>query len=508
MFFFVGQTMKIKVSGIENAQIKRLVLFRKFGKPAKILTMLYDPETSVRMAAHGVHADEYFNLYDYLCDIREVEQQQIQPTDILKMAKLPLSSVTEKNKRYYLKGKLTLFIDTFSNGNVKRVLHYGPDEKYTSEDKYDVRGFLSSTIIFDVNQRRLVDIYFDLAGNKRITQRWQLKDEKVSKTSVIIDDGQRKTILTGKNELQAYFLSQLAEAFPQSAFITDRALDVSWAMENTKTPIYKALFLHNIHATNLLKNPTSKDYNFNYRQPLLNLNQWDCMIAQTDQQAADCRLQFPDDKVVKISGASWDPETVTKNKLKDRQPYKMISISRISPEKRIEEQIHIFNKIHAEIPDATFDIWGLVSDDDYFDKLKQQIKELKLEKEIQFHDFALDISKVYDEAQLMIVTSEYEGVMLVINEALSHGVPVIAYDFKYAPREFIIPGENGNIVAMGDRGIAASTGIDLLQDKKKWQEYSNHAYESALRFSQKEVFAQWQQISDRAAEFYEKGGQQ
>ena len=59
-------------------------------------------------------------------------------------------------------------------------------------------------------------------------------------------------------------------------------------------------------------------------------------------------------------------------------------------------------------------------------------------------------AEIYGEADIVIIPSRSEGFGYALVEAAAHGLPVVAYDYDYGPRDAIEDGESGYIVTQGD----------------------------------------------------------
>ncbi|WP_322559869.1 glycosyltransferase, partial [Staphylococcus haemolyticus] len=170
---------------------------------------------------------------------------------------------------------------------------------------------------------------------------------------------------------------------------------------------------------------------------------------------------------------------------------KIISVSRLVPDKQIEHQIRIIDEVRQTIPDVHLDIYGHGSGMKHINKL---IKEYNLEKNIILHGFSNEIESALQEACLKIFTSKKEGFALSILESLSKGTPVISYDVDYGPNEMIENGKNGYLIEEGNEGEMAKVIISLLKDKKKLKKLSENCYTSIEKFSDKKTFFKWQRV--------------
>ena len=98
------------------------------------------------------------------------------------------------------------------------------------------------------------------------------------------------------------------------------------------------------------------------------------------------------------------------------------------------------------------------------------------------------------KAEIFILSSRFEGLPMVIMEALSQGMACIAYDCKTGPSDIIVNGTNGlliedqNIVAMQE-----SLGL-LINNKKLRKELSDNALTSLDRFSMQTIITKWEEL--------------
>jgi glycosyltransferase involved in cell wall biosynthesis len=83
-----------------------------------------------------------------------------------------------------------------------------------------------------------------------------------------------------------------------------------------------------------------------------------------------------------------------------------------------------------------------------FSELQQMVHELGLDKEITFLLNRTDVSEVLSKAELFVLPSRFEGLGLVLLEAMAAGVPVIASNTD-GPQELIEEGVNGFLFEKG-----------------------------------------------------------
>lgn len=127
-------------------------------------------------------------------------------------------------------------------------------------------------------------------------------------------------------------------------------------------------------------------------------------------------------------------------------------------------------------------------------KLKQEminkVKEYELDDFIEINDEVTDIKDVLKNKDLLLLSSIYEGMPLVINEANSQSVPVISTNFGDSIID-AIPKDCGIIVNEFDANEYANSLINLLNDKDKLKKYRKNCYNNALKYSKENITKKW-----------------
>jgi len=90
------------------------------------------------------------------------------------------------------------------------------------------------------------------------------------------------------------------------------------------------------------------------------------------------------------------------------------------------------------------------------------------------------------------MTSRYEGLPMVLIEAKSFGLPVIAFDCKTGPQEIIR--NDGVLVEYHDDEHFVRALNELMFDHERRYVMSSIAIENALRYSESSIFEQWLKV--------------
>lgn len=164
------------------------------------------------------------------------------------------------------------------------------------------------------------------------------------------------------------------------------------------------------------------------------------------------------------------------NKLCDLKKKNIISVGRLSKEKGFADLIEIFSNIESE--DWTLTIVG---DGDEKENLEALIKDNNLEGKVILTGFLNKekLYKLYENSSLYVMTSFEESFGLVLVEASSFGLPLIAFDSAIGAKEIIQ--KNGILVSNRDKSVMIKKIKKLMNDiseRKIYQKKSLEIYKS------------------------------
>lgn len=159
-----------------------------------------------------------------------------------------------------------------------------------------------------------------------------------------------------------------------------------------------------------------------------------------------------------------------------------ISVGRLSQEKGYLDLMDVFEGIHDRIPEAILHIAG---DGDQFDIIQEKIKSKHLEDAIIMHGFLNkeEIYKLMGESTLYLMTSFTESFGIVLLEAMSCGVPCIAYDSAQGAHEIIENGKNGYLIQERNKEEMIEKVCDLLNDKETLETMKNNCLKVSETYS-------------------------
>lgn len=174
----------------------------------------------------------------------------------------------------------------------------------------------------------------------------------------------------------------------------------------------------------------------------------------------------------------------------------LLSVGAIGPRKGHVYTVEMFNRLRSRGIDAKLRIIGSLTDNAYYEQLKQKIASSTYREDISL-DVNLpreELLKAYSNAKLFVLHSREESQGIVFAEAMATGLPVVATKIGGIPY-VVADGKSGMLCPYGD--VETMTGMveHLLTDENKWQAFSCEAKAIAKEY-------EWNTIAKKVSELY------
>lgn len=188
-------------------------------------------------------------------------------------------------------------------------------------------------------------------------------------------------------------------------------------------------------------------------------NKSDFFIAQSTGMKKDMiqSLCVPESKIKIIFNPSFcfDKNNNVVQARKNRQP-EMKEILFVGSLKE-QKNIHFLLECIAELLKIRQDfIFRIVGDGKLRGSIQSFIKKLDLKEFVTLEGYSDNAYSFYKQANLLLLSSWYEGFPNVLVEALSTGIPVISVDCMSGPSDIIQDDVNGYLVLGYDKIVYAS----------------------------------------------------
>lgn len=299
---------------------------------------------------------------------------------------------------------------------------------------------------FEINKKVKITYLTNLISNKAEFKA-AVKRKNIFK---IIKEGIKATyILINKNQfMRSYILKSDAKVIISSRYSFSKILNYC-GRENC----YK---IHHEHTFSV------SDKYLNNLNKLKNINE----VIVVSQALYDEYKNKLDIKLEYIPNAlNYFPKESELSKLDNKT---LIAVGRMAPEKGFSDLIDVIKEV-----DDKEVVLNLFGDGQELEFLKNKVKELNLEKQINFYGFKNQdfIKKYMQNSSLYVMTSFEESFGLVLIEAMSYGVPCIAFDSAKGAK-YIINEKNGYFIKERNKDEMANTIKKYLQlnckDKLKY----------------------------------------
>ncbi len=168
----------------------------------------------------------------------------------------------------------------------------------------------------------------------------------------------------------------------------------------------------------------------------------------------------------------------------------VVSVGRLITSKNFNRLIDIFHSV--ENKDWKLIIIGGDSNKQTNSlELKQQINKLNLNDRVILAGTQKNVEKYLLKASIFAFTSSSEGFPNVIGEAMSAGLPVVAYDCIAGPSDMIENNKNGFLIELFDDKAFKNKLIYLMNNKEIREDMGQYAKKSIEKYDVRNIAEQF-----------------
>ena len=161
----------------------------------------------------------------------------------------------------------------------------------------------------------------------------------------------------------------------------------------------------------------------------------------------------------------------------------LVYIGRYTEHKGVLNLLEAFKLAVKQVPEAVLYMYARHESPLYVDKIKNFIKDNRLEKSVfMFRDIYGElVSYIYNMADIFVSGALDETFGMTFVEAAACGTPSVAFASKSIP-EVVEHGRTGLLSEPGDCESMAGNIVELLSDKKRIEEFSFNAVEFSKKY--------------------------
>jgi GalNAc-alpha-(1->4)-GalNAc-alpha-(1->3)-diNAcBac-PP-undecaprenol alpha-1,4-N-acetyl-D-galactosaminyltransferase len=170
-----------------------------------------------------------------------------------------------------------------------------------------------------------------------------------------------------------------------------------------------------------------------------------------------------------------------------------IAIGRLHPQKGFDLLLGAFARLQAKYPDWQLTILG---EGPMRAELEELRSQLQLTGRVHFPGLVTNVREYLAQADLFVMPSRFEGFPMALCEAMACGLPVLAADCLSGPRDIIINGVDGVLVAPEDVDALTAQLDALMSDPARRKQLAHNAPQILDRFGVERVMGLWQDAID------------
>lgn len=172
----------------------------------------------------------------------------------------------------------------------------------------------------------------------------------------------------------------------------------------------------------------------------------------------------------------------------------ILSIGHLVPNKGFHRAVEIAAMILKDRPEWR---WVICGEGPERRNLEAMIRAEGLQDSVLLPGLVKDLKEVYRKAAMLVMTSDLEGLPMVLLEGKAHGLPLAAFDIMTGPSEIIRDGADGFLIEPFCLETMARKISELMDCEQLRVRMSGNALWDLERFSEESVLHAWESLLDQ-----------
>ena len=335
---------------------------------------------------------------------------------------------------------------------------------------------VEDTPAFDINEN--VDVKYLITKYKPNRLEWKRSIKKLRPIKFIKESYKAIVILINKRRKTVEAMKKC----DSDIMISTRDIFNKWLGEYGKKSAYRIGWEHNHHHNNI-------DY---AKRLVKSCKHLDTLILVSENLRSyykklmkeanyKCKCVFIPNMLESI------PDTISKLNEK-----RIVSIGRLSKEKGFVDLVEVYRRYKEKHPEDNWHL-DIIGDGAERNKIVDRVYHYGLSKDITVHGYLRrkDLLDILTKSSLYVMTSFTESFGIVLIEAMSTGIPCLAFDSAEGANDLIINDYNGYLIENRNKDEMVKKIEELISDNKKRKELGNNARNFSLNFSSDNIKKQW-----------------
>ena len=232
----------------------------------------------------------------------------------------------------------------------------------------------------------------------------------------------------------------------------------------------------------------SSPFDYTFKRRLANLYTYkkaDRLVLLTEASA-----QYYRKRGIKNVSVIPNPVSFQSEKVSPLTSKTIVAVGRLEQVKRFDLLLRAFAIVNNRHPDYLLKIIGGGSLEN---SLKALADELGIASSVEFMGIRNDVQDILPDAQIMVISSEYEGFSLVALEAMECGLPVVAFNLP-SLREINSDSASFNFAPFGDYVGLADKINNLIENPELLRVSAENAKKRAADYSLSAIGNKWNDL--------------
>ena len=169
----------------------------------------------------------------------------------------------------------------------------------------------------------------------------------------------------------------------------------------------------------------------------------------------------------------------------------VVAAGRLVRRKGFRRLVQAFAPVAAAHPNWHLHIYGR---GEQKEELESLVRQLGLQRQVRLQGYTDDLPGVLRRASVYAMASHSEGFPMVLIEAMSMGLPLIAFDCPRGPAEIIRHGQNGLLIENGRQRSFTRGLLQLVRDAELRHRMGRQALQDAEGYTIDQAVTQWQRV--------------
>ena len=163
----------------------------------------------------------------------------------------------------------------------------------------------------------------------------------------------------------------------------------------------------------------------------------------------------------------------------------------LSRRKGFDRLLRAWALVAPDHPDWSVEIFGEGVERDALETLAHK---LGLSRSVRMRGHSPKLMDELTRASIFAMTSRREGFPMVLLEAMSIGLPVVAYDCPTGPSDIVSEGVDGYVVPDGRTRLMAQALERLIDDEDRRRRFGAAALEKVERYELEAIAGRWEEL--------------